>query len=159
MKKIVGVADMKVSNDPNDSIIAYSLGSCIGLVVYDPQAKVGGVVHCMLPDSSIDKSKAKINPFMFADTAVPELFKTIDSFGANKTRINIYLAGGAEILDQNGFFNIGKQNYLAMKKMFVQENLSIIKQNVGGNVNRTIRLDMSTGDIYIKTPGSSEEKI
>jgi len=159
VRQIVGVADMKVSNDLNDSIITYSLGSCIGLVLYDPQARVGGILHYMLPDSSIDRSKAKTNPFMFADTAIPRLFKQTYTFGAKKQRIKVYIAGGAEILDQSGFFNIGKRNYMALKKLFFKNNVLIYKQDVGGNVNRTVRLEMATGDIYVKTSGSSEEKI
>ncbi|MCK5164788.1 MAG: chemotaxis protein CheD [Desulfobacula sp.] len=159
MKQIVGVADMKVSNDLKDSVVTYSLGSCIGLVIYDPFVKAGGILHYMLPDSSIDKTKAKINPYMFADTAIPRLFKQAYAFGAKKPRMDVYIAGGAEILDQKGFFNIGKQNYMALKKMFFKNNVLINKQNVGGNVNRTIRLEIATGDIYIKTSGSVEEKV
>ncbi len=159
MKQIVGVADMKVSNDLKDSIVTYSLGSCIGLVIYDPHVKVGGILHYMLPDSSIDKSKAQANPFMFADTAIPRLFKKTYTLGAKKQRMKIYIAGGAEILDQNGFFNIGKRNYVALKKMFFKNNVLIHQQHVGGTVNRTIRLEIATGDIYVKTSGAAEEKV
>ena len=73
MKLVVGVADMKVSNNPEDSIITYSLGSCIGLIVWDPEAKVGGLLHYMLPDSNLDKQKAALNPAMFADSGIPAL--------------------------------------------------------------------------------------
>ncbi len=150
---------MKVSDDQKHNIVTYSLGSCIGLVIYDPFAKVGGMLHYMLPDSSIDKEKAKKNPYMFADTSIPRLFKYAYSLGAKKQRIKIYVAGGAEILDQKGFFNIGKRNYMALKQMFFKNNVIIHKQNVGGNVNRTVRLEIATGDIFVKTSGSKEEKI
>jgi chemotaxis protein CheD len=159
MKQIVGVADMKVSNNPAETVITYSLGSCIGLVVYDPAVKVGGMLHYMLPESSIDREKAMARPFMFADTGIPILFKTAYQLGAVKSRIRIYVAGGAEILDQKGFFNIGKRNYMALKKMFLKNNVIIHKQDVGGNTNRTVRLEIGTGDIYVKTSGSQEVKI
>jgi chemotaxis protein CheD len=159
MKQIVGVADMKVSNNPAESVITYSLGSCIGLVVYDPAVKVGGMLHYMLPESSIDREKAAARPFMFADTGIPILFKTAYQLGAVKSRIRIYVAGGAEILDQKGFFNIGKRNYMALKKMFFKNNVIIHKQDVGGNINRTVRLEIGTGDIYVKTSGAQEVKI
>jgi chemotaxis protein CheD len=159
MKQIVGVADMKVSNNPAESVITYSLGSCIGLVVYDPAVKVGGMLHYMLPESSIDREKAVARPFMFADTGIPILFKTAYQLGAVKSRIRIYVAGGAEILDQKGFFNIGKRNYMALKKMFFKNNVIIHKQDVGGNINRTVRLEIGTGDIYVKTSGAQEVKI
>jgi len=159
MKQIVGVADMKVSNNLEESIITYSLGSCIGLVIYDPAVKVGGILHYMLPESSIDKTKAAARPYMFADSGIPRLFKTAYNLGAIKQRMKIYVAGGAEILDQSGFFNIGKRNYLALKKIFLKNNVMISQQDVGGNINRTVRLEIRTGDIYVKTSGGKEEKI
>lgn len=159
MKQIVGVADMKVSNQPAESIITYSLGSCIGLVIYDPAVKVGGILHYMLPESSIDKEKAAARPYMFADSGIPRLFKSAYQLGAVKQRMKIYVAGGAEILDQKGFFNIGKRNYMALKKMFFKNNVMINKQDVGGNVNRTVRIEIGTGDIFVKTSGSKEVKI
>ncbi len=159
MKQIVGVADMKVSNNTGESIITYSLGSCIGLVIYDPVVKVAGMLHYMLPESSLDKDKARAKPYMFADSGIPRLFKSAYQLGAVKQRMKIYAAGGAEILDQKGFFNIGKRNYMALKKMFFKNNVMINKQNVGGNVNRTVRIEISTGDIFVKTSGSQEVKI
>ncbi len=159
MKQIVGVADMKVSNNPGESIITYSLGSCIGLVIYDPAVKVGGILHYMLPDSSIDRQKAVARPYMFADSGIPRLFKTAYQLGAAKQRMRVYVAGGAEILDQQGFFNIGKRNYMALKKMFFKNKVMITRQDVGGNVNRTVRIEIATGDIYVKTSGSGEVKI
>lgn len=159
MRQIVGVADMKVSNKLEESIITYSLGSCIGLVIYDPVVKVGGILHYMLPDSSIDRTKARARPLMFADTGIPRLFKTAYKYGAKKSRIKIYVAGGAEILDQKGFFNIGKRNYMALKKMFFKNNVMIGKEDVGGNHNRTVRIEIATGGIFVKTSGSKEVKV
>ena len=159
MKHIVGVADMKTSNLAGDSIVTYSLGSCIGLAIYDPIARAGGILHYMLPNSSIDKEKARAKPYMFADTGIPRLFKESYSLGAKKNRIKVFVAGGAEILDQQGFFNIGKRNYMALKKMLFRNNVLIEKQVVGGNVNRTVRLEIATGHIYIKTSGSREARI
>ncbi len=150
---------MKTSNQTTDTIITYSLGSCIGLVVYDPFAKAGGILHYMLPDSTIDGTKAKAKPYMFADTGIPRLFKETYTLGAKKTRMKVFIAGGAEILDQQGFFNIGKRNYMALKKMLFRNNVLIEKQAVGGNVNRTVRLEIATGHIYVKTSGSREERI
>ncbi len=159
MKQIVGVADMKISNNPDDTIMTFSLGSCIGLVVYDPATRVGGILHYMLPESSIDKSKARKNPFMFADTGIPRLFKATYQYDAKKNRMKVYVFGGAQILDQSGFFNIGKRNYMALKKMFFKNKVLIDKEQVGGEVNRTVRLEIKTGEIFVKTSGCQEVKI
>ena len=96
---------------------------------------------------------------MFADTGIPRLFKTAYKMGAKKQRITVYVAGGAEILDQKGTFNIGKRNYMALKKMFFKNNVIIDKQHVGGNVNRTVRIEIATGDIFLKTSGEKETRI
>jgi len=157
VKLIVGVSDMKVSNDPNATLITYSLGSCIGVVIFDPVAKAGGLLHYMLPESSLDENKAKNNPYMFADTGIPSLFKATYALGAKKQRMKIAVMGGSQVLDQKGFFNIGKRNHTALRKMFFKNNVIISYEDVGGNVNRTIRLEMSTGDIYNKVSGGNGE--
>lgn len=159
MNHIVGVADMKTSNQAGDTIVTYSLGSCIGLVIYDPVARAGGILHYMLPDSTIDVDKARKRPFMFADTGIPRLFKQAYTLGAIKPRIKVFIAGGAEILDQQGFFNIGKRNLVALKKMLFRNNVMINQQEVGGNVNRTVRLEIATGHIFVKTSGQGEKRI
>ena len=81
---IVGISDLKVSNNPTDVLITYALGSCIGVAVFDPKARVGGLLHFMLPDSSLDANKAKTTPAMFADTGITLLFKSCYAIGAEK---------------------------------------------------------------------------
>src|SRR5450756_2144113 len=71
---VVGVADMAVSNDASAEIVTYSLGSCLGITIYDPLKKIGGLLHLMLPASNIDHAKAAEMPYMFVDTGVPRLF-------------------------------------------------------------------------------------
>jgi chemotaxis protein CheD len=159
VKIIVGVSDMKVSNSPEEVLITYSLGSCIGVLVYDPVVKVGGLLHYMLPDSDLDKEKAAKNPFMFGDTGIPSLFKATYALGAKKQRMKIIVVGGAQILDQKGFFNIGKRNHMILRKMFFKNNVMVNHEEVGGNVNRTIRLELGSGDIFLKTSGKGESKL
>ena len=77
MNLVVGVSDMKVSDDSDAVLVTYSLGSCIGIAVWDSVVRVGGLLHFMLPDSTIDPAKAKKNPHMFADSGIPALFKPI----------------------------------------------------------------------------------
>ncbi|TWI63930.1 chemotaxis protein CheD [Desulfobotulus alkaliphilus] len=159
MRVIVGVSDMKVSANPGEELVTYSLGSCIGIVIYDPVVKVGGILHYMLPESSLDPEKAGKNPYMFADTGIPALFKASYALGAKKQRMKVVIAGGAQILDQQGFFNIGKRNHMAVKKMFFRNNVIANHEDVGGNVNRTVRLKIVSGDIHIKVGGEGEKKL
>jgi len=156
---IVGISDIKVSNNVDDAIITYALGSCIGIAVYDPLAKVGGLLHYMLPDSTLDAVKARENPAMFADTGIPLLFKTCYKYGADKKRMIVKVAGGASILDDTNFFRIGQKNIMAMRKIFWKNNVLIEKEDTGLNYNRTVRLEMNTGKVFIRSSGGEAKEL
>ena len=150
---VVGVADMKVSGNIDDVLITHALGSCIGVAVYDPMVKVGGLLHFMLPDSSLDSKKAKKKPAMFADTGIPLLFKSCYKLGAEKKRIIVKIAGGARILDDANYFRIGQKNITALRKMFWRNNILIDGEDTGKNYNRTVEAHISTGRIIVKSSG------
>jgi chemotaxis protein CheD len=155
----IGIADMKVSGDPEVTLVTHSLGSCIGVAVYDPVVKVGGILHYMLPDSEIDTEKAASNPLMFADTAIPLLFKACYKLGAKKTRMVVKVAGGSQIMDESRVFDIGKRNYTALRKVFWRNNVMIDAEDVGGSSNRTIRLNIATGQLSIRVSGIGERTL
>lgn len=156
---IVGISDIKVSNNTEDVIVTYALGSCIGIVVFDPVAKVGGMLHYMLPESALDQNKAKENPAMFADTGIPLLFKSCYKLGAEKKRMLIKAAGGASILDDTNFFRIGQKNIMAMRKIFWKNNVMIDREDTGLNYNRTVRLEMSTGKVFVRSSGGEMKEL
>jgi len=159
MNTIVGVSDMEVSDNEDTTIITYSLGSCIGVVIYDPVVHVGGLLHFMLPESIIDPAKADKNPYMFCDTGIPVLFKEAYKLGAQKRRMSVVVVGGSQVLDQKGFFNIGKRNYLATRKIFWKNNVMIDYEDVGGMSNRTIKLAIKSGKIVMKASDKGEIEI
>ncbi len=158
-KVVVGIADLSVSNNPNVILTTYALGSCLGIVIYDPVAKVGGLLHAMLPDSTIDPAKAAKQPAMFIDTGVPALFRAAYEMRAEKHRVHIYVVGGAQIMDSSGFFNIGRRNYEAVTGIFTRHALQTYAEQVGGMVNRTVYLNLGTGVVSLKISGKNEEVI
>ncbi|HQN19482.1 MAG TPA: chemotaxis protein CheD [Syntrophobacteraceae bacterium] len=159
MAIVIGVADFAVSNQANETLITYSLGSCIAVITYDPVARVGGILHYMLPEASMDMEKAKTRPAMFADSGIPVLFKQSYQLGATKKNTLVKVAGGSQIMDENGVFNIGKRNYLSMRKVFWRNNVLITAEHVGGSVNRTVRLEMATGRVILKVSGFGEVEL
>lgn len=148
-----------MTNDPESTLITYALGSCIGISLYDPMVKVGGLLHFMLPESQIDLEKAQRNPWMFADTGIPLLFREMYKLGGDKKRIKVKVAGGAQVMDAEGYFNIGKRNCMALRKILWKNNVFIHAEAVGGNVNRTVRLELSSGEFWVKTSGEEERLI
>ena len=145
----IGVADMKVSNEPDSTLVTYSLGSCLGIVIYDPVVKVGGLLHIMLPEAKIEKNSGKLNPFKYVDTGVPFLFKEAYKYGAKKNRMIVSVTGGAQILDDSGYFNIGKRNLAEIRKIYWKNGVMIDKEHVGGSVSRTVRLNILDGAITV----------
>ncbi len=155
---IVGIADCQVSADPEGVLVTYALGSCIAVAIHDPIARVGGMLHYMLPESSIDSGKAKERPFMFADTGIPMLFRRAYELGADKKRIVVRVAGGAQVMNDKGVFDIGRRNYLALRKILWKAGVLIHGEEVGGNNSRTVRLEVSSGTMWLRGGASPEER-
>ncbi|MDR3013626.1 MAG: chemotaxis protein CheD [Chitinispirillales bacterium] len=154
----VGISDLAVTNKPDDVIITYSLGSCLGVTVYDPQAFVGGMLHCQLPTCSTeDKTKATINPAMFVDTGMATLLKKFFELGGSKSRMIIKAAGCAAILDQNGFFRIGERNITLFRKLMWKNGIIVKGSETGGDISRTLVLEMATGRTLIRSRGQERE--
>ena len=156
---IAAISDIKISNNADDVIITYALGSCIGITVYDPVAKVGGLLHYMLPDSMLDEQKAREKPAMFADTGIPLLFKSCYAMGAEKKRMIVNAVGGASILDDANFFRIGQKNIMAMRKIFWKNNVMIKAEDTGSNYNRTVRLEMRMGKVFVRSSGGEMKEL
>ena len=156
---VVGVADCRISADRADSLVTYALGSCIAVLIHDPVAGVGGLLHFMLPESSIDREKAQQNPYMFADTGIPLLFRSAYEQGADKRRLIVIAAGGAQVMDPSGVFNIGKRNHLAMRKILWKAGVLVHGEEVGGTASRTVRLEVGSGRALMRGAGEAEREI
>ncbi len=143
---------MKISSRPGEELITYALGSCLGIAIYDAAAQVGGLLHVMLPASSVNPAKAADNPLMFVDTGVPELFKACYKAGAKKERIVVKVAGGASLHSNadGDQFQIGKRNFLMLRKLLWKNNVLIESCDVGDRHSRTMLLDIATGDVVLK---------
>jgi chemotaxis protein CheD len=146
---IVGMADCRVADVPGQILATYALGSCIGLVIHDAQAGVGGMLHFMLPDSTTDPARSQKNPFMFADTGIPLLLEQLFARGAIKRRLIVNAVGGAQMLDDQNVFEIGKRNYLATRRILWKAGLLLHAEAVGGSQSRTLRLEIGTGRVWV----------
>jgi chemotaxis protein CheD len=158
MRHIVGVADMKASGQVGDLVVTHALGSCLGIAAYDPVAQIGGILHVMLPLSTINPEKAKTNPFMFVDTGLPHFFRDLYAKGGVKKRMIVKVAGGANV-QNNGHdrFAIGKRNYIVLKKMLWKNSVLINSEDVGGSSARTMHLEIGSGRVTISTAGQTKE--
>jgi chemotaxis protein CheD len=150
---IVNVSDGRVSNDPVDVLATYSLGSCIGVCLYDPVAHVGGMLHYQLPSSMMDVKRAKENPMMFADSGMNILMREMTALGASKKRMQVKIAGGAAMDSGPKGFDIGKRNYLAIKKILWQNSIFLDAEDVGGTSARNLYMNIADGAVTVRANG------
>lgn len=155
----VGMADLKVAKAP-DSLITLGLGSCIGLTLYDPAIKLGGMVHYMLPDST--KLKNNQNIAKFGDTGINELYRQMIAQGASPRRMVAKIAGGAKMFEVSGLSDVGhvgERNADEAKLMLKELKIPLVAEDTGLNYGRTVQLDCETGEFHIKAVGKSSKII
>ncbi len=155
----VGIGDAQVSKDPDDVLVTHALGSCIAVAIHDPVAGVAGLLHILLPDSKSSPQKAATHPCMFADTGIPALFHAAYALGAQKSRLTVRVIGGAQVLDPQGVFNIGKQNYLACRRILWAAGVLIGAEEVGGSISRTVWLTVACGRLEWNSPGGPGQEL
>jgi len=149
----VGMADLSICV-PHNVITTLGLGSCVGIVLYDPHKKIAGMVHVMLPDST--KIKNNENKAKFVDTGVDTLIKQMVNIGAYRESLIAKIAGGAQMFafsSNNEMLRIGDRNVDATKSKLKELGIKIIAEDTGKNYGRTIEFYPLTGELYIKSVG------
>lgn len=152
---VVGVADCQASDVAGTQIVTYALGSCLGITVYDRVNRTGGLLHVMLPDSTINRSNAD-RPAMYMDTGIPLLLKMMSKYGAAPNRLICKIFGGAQVLNADSYFRIGEKNITSADHWTKQYGLRVQVWEVGGQVNRTIRLSLDNGEVKVRTPNRED---
>ncbi len=156
MRYIVDAGYMKTGRE-GDVLITYALGSCLGLMVYDPVVRVGGLLHAMLPLSKINKQKAAIQPFIFVDIGVPAMFEALYDLGGQKNQMVVKATGCGNPIGKNELFNIGERNFAMLKTLLLEDDIVLESSDVGGPSNRTVHFDLSTGQALISRDGKKWE--
>ena len=150
---VVGISDMMVTNDINKTLITYSLGSSLGVLIYDPVARVAGLLHSILPISKMDSQKAIRFPSVFVDTGVNLLFREAAKLGAEKKRLLVSAVGCSSLMDEKVFFQIGERNITVLRKFLWKNNILLDKHDIGGDSSKTVKISVMDGDITVKTNG------
>ncbi len=155
---LVAMADLAVLQHQSVWLCTSPLGACLGLTVFDPVAKVAGLLHGMLPESSIDPARAAARPGMFLDTGLTELLERALALGALTDRLTVCVAGGARILDETSYFNLGHRNFEVLSGLLERAGLKISARETGGLSNRALHLNTATGEVRLKISGQPKLK-
>ena len=156
----VNFCELKISQNPAETLVAFSIGSGIVVSIHDAVTRTGGMLSLVLPEASMmSPEKAERHPYMFADTGLPALFGAFLDMGANAENIKIVIAGGAQIMDQKAEFNIGRKNHQAVRAFFINKKISIHHEDIGGISRKTLSLNIGTGCNVIQTVGHREVQV
>ena len=142
----VKMAEFAISTSP-DVLITIGLGSCVGIAIYDPRKKIGGLVHIMLPEN-----KKGLKPAKYADTGIPHIIEKMEELGARKSRMIAKIAGGAQMFSMSGKdsgLKVGARNIKKVKEVLKEENIEIIGEDVGKNYGRTMKFYTEDGRVLI----------
>lgn len=154
----VGMAELRVTEDPDATLVSYALGSCVAVLVHDVLKTTAGMIHFMLPLSSITPERSHALPAMFADTGIPLLLDCMYGLGCRKADLVVRLVGGASLCTSSGRHEIGKRNYLAARRLLLAAGLSVAAEAVGGAVSRTVRLFARTGRATVLIGNERQEQ-
>lgn len=146
----VAVGELRAGADPGSHLVSDSLGSCIAVGVYDPAARIGAMLHFMLPDSHTDPRQAALCPALFADTGIALLVGRLKMLGCTGHGLRVRLAGGAQMIAGQGTQALGKRNYLAARKVLWKAGLTVEGESVGGAKPRQLVLAVDSGRFSVR---------
>jgi len=152
---------MNASADPGDVLVIYGLGSCVAVCLYDPLARVGGMLHALLPGQTWHKNGHGL-PAKFVDQGVPLLIETLVALGAKPFRLTATLCGGAQMVTAPGLndkLNIGERNALVARLVLQAAGVKRVAQAIGGYKARTVKLYLVNGQVMVKTLGQEERVV
>ena len=153
----IGIGEYRAAHNPCE-LVTIGLGSCVGIAPYDSRARVGGLSHIMLPDSTQARNT---NPGKFADTAIPLMIHDMLGIGARKLRMVANIAGGAHMFSdiKGNTMDIGARNITAVKKKLKEERIKIVGEDLGGSNGRTVRFDLISGKVLVKTVRGTDKEL
>ena len=158
----VGLGEQVISRDPDDILVAYGLGSCLGISMVDPTIRLGGLLHAVLPQWSSGMEPANPASSKYVDSGIERLLAAMIKEGANKHRLIIRIAGGANMLTSPGLknsFEIGTRNIESARVTFNRLNLTLKAEDVGGNTGRTVRYYVADTRLTVRVIGEKEKEL
>jgi chemotaxis protein CheD len=155
-RQVIGIGGLKVCRGTAGYIVTHALGSCLGVTVWDPLRHIGGMLHAQLPIAQLNPDRAKTHPALFVDLGIPMLIEAAVKLGAEKRRLRIVVAGGANMTASmaNDLFNIATRNLTSLRKVCWRDSLLIAAEDTGGVLPRTMTLSFIDGTITIESQGA-----
>jgi chemotaxis protein CheD len=150
---VVGVADLGIARTPTERITTFALGSCLGVTVFDPLLRLGGLLHFLLPQPGEHQPPVGRRFAMYATTGVPVLLQRLAEQGLARERAVVCVAGGARAPQDSPLFALGDRNRAMLRRILRREGIAIVAEDTGGTLPRTMTLELDTGAVTVRTRG------
>lgn len=151
---VVGIAECAISASPEAVLATCALGSCIAVAVWDVESFVGGLLQFMLPESGAGTARGNDNPFVYADTGIPAMVQIFREMGGHPARMITRAVGGAQVMNDSAVCRTGSRNVAVLRRALAAAGLRLNGEALGGSVSRSVRLEVGTGRMFVRT-GSS----
>ena len=158
----VGLAECAISRSPDDVLVAYGLGSCVGVVMVDPVTKLCGLLHAVLPRAGDGMDQAEFNPYKYVECGIENLIASLKIQGANPAKLIVRIVGGANMLMRSNLtqsFDIGTRNIEAAVTTLSRLKMPITVSEVGGHTGRTVRVYVADRRVTVRVVGEKEHEI
>ncbi len=149
---LIGVGDAGILRG-GGMLVTHALGSCLGMTIYDPVNRIGGLLHAMLPAASINPEKALANPHMFVDTGATSMLREFFKARSKKRDLQLRAAGCANPLAAGAEFRIGERNLALLKKFLHVNHIQLLSTSCGGTASRTLYFDVASGEVVVQSQG------
>lgn len=149
MSERVGIAELHIACAPQ-VLKAYGLGSCLAIALYDPGARIGGLVHSLLPEQRPGDPAGE--PGKYVDTAIKTMVGELARAGAEPARLQAKIAGGANMFETEYLtlmHSIGVRNARSAKETLLELGIPLAGEEIGGNRGRTVAFDLATGRLLV----------
>ena len=153
------MGELRIAREVNSVLVTYALGSCVGVSVYDPTNRVGGLLHAMLPSSEVSSASDTKRLQKYVNTGLVALFREVIAMGGARDRLEVKMAGGGEFLNSNQIYKIGERNIAAVHSFLSRNNLLMAAEHTGGRSSRAMWLDLETGTVTLNIPNADPLKI
>jgi chemotaxis protein CheD len=158
----VGLAEYAISRNPDEILVAYGLGSCIGVVMTDPGTGLSGLLHAVLPRAGDGLSSATANPHKYVESGIESLIASLVKAGAERARLIVRIVGGANMVmssDSTHPFDIGTRNIEAARSTLNRLKMALTAAEVGGHSGRTVRVYIAQSRVTVRVIGEKEREI
>jgi chemotaxis protein CheD len=128
------------------------LGSCVAMTLWHPLRRIGGMSHCLLPGTGRNVPAGQLDG-RYVDEAIAWLMREAIRQGTRPTEYQIKLFGGGDMFASSAALShssIGQKNAIQALSVLGKLGLSVLTQDLGGSVSRSLIFDVASGDVWVR---------